>query len=237
MKLTKTITLIFLCFIQFTLIGQNSFFKKADSFFQKNIKNGLVDYREIHIAPSELDTLILEINNFDISVFSDNEKLAFYINCYNLHVIKKVIEHYPISSPMDIPNFFESDIILISGKKMSLNKLENNIIRPQFNDARIHFALVCGALGCPPLMSGAYFPKNVQALLAERTRMALQNSSFLQYKEGKLILSQIFNWYKVDFGENSSSIIQFINQHSQKKLPTNLQISYNNYDWSLNTQK
>ena len=67
-------------------------------------------------------------------------------------------------------------------KKLTLNELENTIIRPQFNDARLHFALVCGAVACPPIIKQAYTPQNIEQLLNQQTKAAINNSDFIIIK-------------------------------------------------------
>ncbi len=236
MKLIKQMVFWIIGIIHFTLLGQNNFFDSANSFFNQQVRDGLVDYSSIFSDQKELDILIGSIESFDIESATKDEQLSFYINAYNLLVIKNVIDHFPINSPMDVPGFFEKKRFKVAHKELSLNELENEIIRPEFNDPRIHFALVCGAISCPPIIPMAYFPKNVHELLDRQTNSAIEDSNFTIVNKQEVSLSQIFNWYKIDFGGNDEAIIQFINQYREKKVLSNSRINYYHYDWKLNIQ-
>ncbi len=236
MKLIKLITLWVLSLVQATLLGQSNFFEEADAFFKQHVVEGRIDYSSIYEAPQELNNLITSIHSYSIRLDQKNESLAFYINTYNLLVIKNIIDHYPINSPMDIPGFFDEKSFLIANKALSLNNIENDIIRPIFKDPRIHFALVCGAVSCPPIIPNAYFPDNVQEQLTMQTTTALNNTSFTILDTSSLSLSQIFNWYSIDFTTDSTNLIEFINLYRTITIPLNTRISFYPYDWQLNKQ-
>ena len=102
------------------------------------------------------------------------------------------------------------------------------------NDPRLHFVLVCGALGCPPITNFAYQPKQLEQQLEQQTRIALNNNDFLKVNDGKVELSQIFKWYTQDFGGNKGAILNFINQYRTTPLSKSVKVSYYPYDWTLN---
>ena len=213
---------------------KEQFFSKSNSFFKVHVKNGLINYKTIKSSPSDLNELLHLMGTTSVKNEDQNTQLAFYINAYNLSVIKNVIDNYPLKSPLDVKGFFKTTEFTIGGKKMTLDYLENQLIRPQYKDARIHFALVCGAIGCPPIINEAYLPSNVQSLLNRQTKKALDNPNYTKVSNDKVELTEIFKWYQQDFGANNKEIIQFINKHKSKSIPQTISISHYPYNWNLN---
>ncbi len=213
--------------------GQN-FFDKADDFFKDNVQSGNIDYPAIVNHPSQLNELISYIEKHPYKQMDETERKAYLINVYNLFVIESVVKHFPINSPMDVPGFFESEKHNLAGKKYDLNAIENDILRSEFQDNRIHFVLVCGAIGCPPIINEAYTPENLDLYLNQQTRLALNNPEFIRVDHNKIEISEIFSWYKSDFLIESKNIRDFINQYRIIQLHENHKIDYYDYDWSLN---
>jgi len=223
--------LIFTVLIGSTANAQEtSFFSKSDAFFKKYVSDSKVNYDAIKKNPSELDEMVQIIANYELTKEEDTNK-AFLINAYNVLVIKGVIIKYPLKSPLDIAGFFDKSMYNIVGKKATLNDIENKMLRARYNDARLHFVLVCGANGCPPLLSEAYLPKTLNAKLDQQTSKALNNPNFIKVTGDKIQLSQIFEWYKEDFKNKE---IEFINSFRENKLKPTSKFSYYPYDWSLN---
>lgn len=216
----------------------NEFFIKTDDFLKAHISNGKVDYLTIKKDPSELIGLLEMAKEIQILKNKVAEYQAFWINSYNLLVIKGIVEKYPVKSPLDIPGFFDKTKHEIGGEKITLNDIENRLLRGNFpNEPRFHFVLVCAGLGCPPIISSAYMPLTLDSQLQEQTTKALNDPNFIRASEKKVMVSQIFDWYKGDFTQNGQSLIDFINQYRKEKLPENAKISYYPYDWALNKIK
>ena len=172
--------------LSFSATAQNldAFFKSSDVFFSKHVKNGLVDYNAIAANTTGL-TEVLEIAKAITVNKSDQANYqAFWINAYNLSVIKGIIDNMPTKSPLDKAGFFDKTKHNLAGKKITLNDIEHKLLRAQFNDARFHFVLVCGAIGCPPLINKAYLPNTLEKQLEKQTKVAL-NGSFLKVKKNK----------------------------------------------------
>lgn len=213
------------------------FFSKANHFFEQHVANGLVDYKAIQSDGNALQVLLDEIAATKPDQLSKNELKAFYINSYNLFVIKNILNYYPIASPLDKESFFNGDTFTMGGKKITLNDLENNIIRPTYKDARFHFVLVCGALGCPPIIEQAYTPENVDALLTKQTTIALNDPNFTKVSGKDVALSEILKWYRSDFGDSDTEIINYINRFRKEKIASDSKLSYYPYNWKTNTKK
>ena len=205
---------------------------------QQYVNYGLVDYESIHNHPESLNKLIDEISAFDIESADEMTLEAFYINTYNLLVIKQIIENYPLSSPMDIDRFFSKTTFNVASKNITLDQLENDIIRTELKDPRVHFVLVCGAQGCAPLPSFAYKPENIEQLLIEQTKKILNDGSFvmLDTQNKKVLVSEIFKWYNEDFTKEGATVIDYINRYREEKIPFDYAISYYPYDWKANSQ-
>ena len=225
--------------ISFSLNAQDldTFFNDANAFFKANVANGKVAYQKIKAQPEQLNAIVNMAKG--ISVNKSNEKAyqAFWINTYNLLVIKSLVDKYPIKSPLDHAGFFDTVKHTVGGKTLTLNAIENNLLRANFKDPRFHFVLVCGAVGCPPLISNAYFPKTLDAQLDAQTKKAI-NGDFIRVNEKKnrVEVSQIMEWYNEDFKADGLDEIDFINKYKNEKLEGKWKLSYFPYDWAINKQ-
>lgn len=235
MKKKITVLVIFLFQVMSTFSqGNAEFFKKSDVFFKSNVKNGRVSYNRIKEDSATLNELLEIANKTSISKDNDKEYQAFWINIYNLLVIHGVVENYPLKSPLDVAGFFDERIHYVGGIQTTLNDIENVQLRKNYpKEARFHFVLVCGGLGCPPIIEEAYTPNNLEIQLDRQTRLAINNQDFIRVKNNKVKLSQIFEWYASDFKVNGT-IVDFINIYREEKLPIKAKLSYYEYDWALN---
>ncbi|MCT4664899.1 MAG: DUF547 domain-containing protein [Flavobacteriales bacterium] len=236
-----------ICFV-FSLIpllsqAQNAnfeaYYQKTDAFFAQYVKNGRVDYKGIKANVSELNSIIDLSNTINIPANDKANYQAFWINNYNLGVMKLVVENYPINSPMAVPGFFKTKKIHIGGKKVTLEHIENKLLRKTHPDARYHFVLVCAAISCPPIAEYAYIPTILDQQLDKRTRMTINNPEFTKINpaDNSVELSEIFKWYAEDFETNGQSFIDYINPYLTKKLPSNAKTSFYQYNWNLNEMK
>jgi len=225
--------------LTFTSYGQdlNTFFNKADSFFAEHVNAGKVAYSKINSNQSALNELLVLAENITVSESDANTYQAFWINAYNLSVIKGIIDNYPTKSPLDNAGFFDKTTYSLGGKNITLNDIEHKLLRAKFNDARFHFVLVCGAVGCPPLINKVYLPETLDAQLETQTKIAI-NGSFLKVntKKKRVEGSEILKWYKEDFTMNGMTEIDYINQYRTEKIPNNFKLTYFPYDWKVNKQ-
>ena len=235
----KIYTFLIALLIAFTGNAQDidTFFSKADTFLATHVKNGKVDYKSIHKDQSDLDELLNLAESISVEVSDAKNYQAFWINAYNISVIKGIVDNYPTTSPLDHKGFFDKTTYSLAGKAITLNDIEHKLLRAQFNDARFHFVLVCGAIGCPPLINKAYIPSQLDEQLETQTKKAI-NGSFLKVnpKKKKVEASEIMKWYKEDFTMKGKSEIDFINTYRTEKIPDNYKLSYFTYNWNLNKQ-
>jgi hypothetical protein len=227
--------IVFLLSISFGYAqGTADFFKKSDNFFKANVKNGRVDYKALKENPTMLKELLEMAKGIAVTKENANEYQAFWINGYNLSVIKGIIENYPLKSPLDVKGFFDKTTYDIGGENITLNDMEHQLLRENFSkDPRFHFVLVCAGLGCPPIIDEAYTPDRINAQLNRQTKKALNDPNFIQVDKNKVKISQIFEWYKGDF-EQDGKLVDFINKYRMQRLPEKAKVSYYPYDWTLN---
>lgn len=212
-------------------------YKSWDSYLKKHVSaTGDVDYKSIKTNKKELDGIVKSFSAVSVlPTWSKDDQLAFWINAYNVFTIQLIVDNYPLKSIQNLDGGKPWDVkrITIGGKKYSLNNIENDIIRTQFKDARIHFAVNCGAKSCPPLLNGAFFAKTLDDQLDAVTNKFINNTKYQSITATKLTLSKIFDWYAVDFGD----IHTYVNKYSSLKVNKNAVIVFKEYDWALNDKK
>jgi len=181
---------------------------------------------------------------------SRDGQLAFWINAYNAVTIDKVIKWKPKKSVREtfVPGvwsgtkFFTTREHTVAGKSLSQDDIEHEILRKQFKDPRIHFAIICASSGCPLLPRFAYTEENVQTMLEEETRKYInsERGTKIDPAENTLYLSRLFDWFAGDFEYTSGSVLNFIKPYLGEKalafVEKNPKIKYLPYDWALNAQ-
>ncbi len=175
----------------------------------------------------------------NVADLSKEEQLAFYLNAYNAWILHEALNKYPTKSVKDILfTFFTSKRIKVAGGNMSFDHLEKDIIRPRFNEPRVHFALNCASRSCPPLNREAFRGEQLGPQLESLTVAFVNSNKGVNYLPAKktAALSAIFNWYKDDF-KAVGGPISFINKRRKEPLPDDARITYQDYDWSLNEVK
>lgn len=213
-----------------------AFTQEADEFFNSYVENGLVDYQAVKQNMDEVEALYQQIGEMQVQDLSDMEKKAFYINAYNLIVIRQIAKNYPVSSPMDITGFFDQQKHKVAGEMLTLNALEKQKLLQTYQDARIHFVLVCAAQSCPPLASYAFQADQLDQQMEQLTRQALNDNTFIRVKsrQEEVAMSKIFEWYSSDFTREAASALAYINQYREEEIPSSYKVRYYEYDWALN---
>ncbi|MBL7960399.1 DUF547 domain-containing protein [bacterium] len=210
-----------------------------NAILQKNVSaSGNVNYREMVKDRAALDTYLnLLSDNPPKADWTSNERKAYWINAYNAFTISLILQHYPVKSIKDIGGFFKSpwDIkfINIGGTTYSLNHIEHEILRKEFDDPRIHFAIVCASRSCPNLLSEAFDPSQLDEHLDEQATAFINDLAKNKISSDKIKISKIFDWFEKDFTKNGS-LIDFLNKYSQVRIDRSASVSYSSYDWNLN---
>lgn len=200
---------------------------------------GIVNYLGFKTDVTRLDAYLVDLaKEYPSANWTKNEKLAFWINAYNAFTIKAILNHYPTNSITEIEadgaeNIWKLNWIRIGNSVMSLDYIENDILRVEFIEPRIHFTINCASVSCPPLRNEAFTADKLELQLQEQSRKFLADSSRNIVTTNNLRLSQVFDWFKADFTKNGS-LIEFLNKYSAVKISSSAKISYLDYDWNLN---
>jgi len=220
-----------------------------DQILQPNVHDGRVNYRALKAAPDALVSYLSQlaaVSEADFDAWPEPDRLAFLINLYNATTLKLIVDHYPLKSIRSIGwlpgSAWKQDVVHAFGREFTLDDLEHGTIRPNYRDARVHFALVCAARGCPPLRPEAYTGSKLDAQLDDQGRVFFgqSNKNRLDAAAHAVYLSPIFKWFHEDFEEQAGSVLKFSlpfwPEEPRRALEKNLEleIRYTDYDWSLN---
>ncbi len=215
-----------------------------DALLRRHVsEGGWVDYDGVKKEQPLLQAYLDTLTTAPLDELGRDEKLALMINAYNAFTLQLIVEHYPLASIRDIPEERRWDDVRwkLAGNMVSLNQLEHERIRPNFREPRIHFALVCAAVGCPPLRAEAYTGARLEEQLQAQTNYAHANSRWLRLSEDEstLALTRLYEWYGGDFEQVAGSVLKYAARFvpkldallGQGKQPA---VTWLEYDWSLN---
>lgn len=195
--------------------------------------DGKVSYKGFQKSKSDLDAYLDYLGKNPVQdKWSKTEKMAYWINAYNAFTIKLIVNNYPTPSITKLHDGKPWDVkwIKLGDKTYSLNNIENDILRPQFKDARIHFAVNCAAKSCPPLLNRAWTAENLEKNLDQQAKAFVNSSKFNKISASEVSISKIFDWYNVDF----DNIVPFLNKYAVTKINANAAVKYADYNWDLN---
>lgn len=205
-------------------------------------------------ARRALDRFIKQLADPIPTGSSREARLAFWINAYNAMVLSHVLDFPEISSVStavaNAPRyqFFKQQLVVVAGKKRSLDEIEHQILRPIFKDPRVHFAINCASRSCPPLAAFPYLASQVDDQLNQAVKNFLNTTQGLNMRGGDLYLSKLFQWFEDDFnqdmmrpqdmiGPDHQGIRSFLQKHlaeeSWSRVKT-ARLFFQEYDWSLN---
>ncbi len=222
-----------------------------DHLLRTYVADGLIDYDGLK-RNHHFKTYLAQLASAQPEkLSSDQHRLAFLCNAYNAFVINGVLVHKIDSGVLDYKNaqgqgFFDVAEHILAGKTIDLNTLEHKLIRPVFQESRVHMALVCAAKSCPTIRSEAFFGDRLDSQLEDQAHAFANNQAYVHYdgKQEKLYLSPILKWYREDFGGQEGVLDFLLSRVESPKTVAGLKaahdeqskIVYTDYDWSLNTQ-
>ena len=150
-----------------------------DNLLKKHVsQEGNVNYKGFIADKTLLEEYLgLLSTNPPNKTWTKEEQLAYWINAYNAFTVKLIVDHYPVRSIKDIKkgvvfinSVWDMEFFTIGGKKMNLNDIEHGIIRKEFKEPRIHFAVNCASLSCPPLRNEAFTASQLDEQLSDQTK-------------------------------------------------------------------
>lgn len=193
---------------------------------------------------AELRAYIEQLEALDPRTLSRPEQGAYWINLYNAVTVELVVDNYPVKSIRKINGGllglgpWNDEQVSVAGESLTLNDIEHRILRPIYQDPRIHYAVNCASLGCPNLSSRAYTGANLADLLDAGAYAYINHPRGVNFDKGKLRVSTIYKWFKVDFGGTDRKLLDHLQRYAEDDLGSRLaeydgRIRYD-YDWDLN---
>jgi hypothetical protein len=211
--------------------------------------SGINRFNYTSVIPKDRQVLrdyLQKMQNIEVSGLKRDEQKAFWINLYNALTVDVILDHYPVKSIRDIdisPGIFsngpwDAKLLEIEGEKVSLNDIEHRILRPIWQDNRVHYAVNCASLGCPNLQPLSFTTQNLDMLLDKAARDFINHPRGVSFINNKLEVSSIYFWFQEDFGASENGIIQHLRKYlapeNLKKLDLVKKKIRHQYDWSLN---
>jgi hypothetical protein len=216
-----------------------------DTLLKQHVRpDGRVNYPGFIADSTQLNDYLQELSaNFPTAThWSREERLAYWINAYNAFTVQLVIRHYPVESIKDIGprlsipflnSVWDIKFIEIEGERLDLNNIEHSILRKEFDEPRIHFAINCASVSCPVLRPEAYIAEKLEQQLEEQAVAFINDPVRNQITRERAEVSKIFSWFKGDFTKNGS-LRDFLNRYAQSPLSPEADIDHLDYNWSLN---
>lgn len=216
-----------------------------DQLLKANVSSsGIVNYKGFIKEKAKLEQYLKLIseNAPDRKTWSKQEQLAYWINAYNAFTVKLIVDNYPVKSIRDlgpelkiplIKDVWHYKFFKIGGVESSLDEIEHSILRKEFEEPRIHFAVNCASVSCPPLLNEAFMASKLEAQLDKVARGFINDSSRNKITADNAQISSIFSWFKGDFTKKGS-LIDFLNLYSKVKIKPTAKISHLDYNWNLN---
>ena len=219
-----------------------------DQVLQEHVdENGRVNYTKLKAHPEKFEAYLDRLAVVNLTDWSYNAQLTFWINAYNALVIKGVIDRYPITSVRKVKlfnGFFSRLKFQVAGKTYTLDQIEHDILREEFPDPRVHFALVCASSSCPPSRNRAFSAVTLEEHLETATFNFIRNPEQVRIDRAKhtVHLSKIFKWYQDDFKMGYDGVTDFLADYLPSEdaaylASTDVKLHYLDYDWTLNDQK
>lgn len=208
-----------------------------DSLLKKYVnEEGLVDYDGFQKERPLLNGYLNQLANLDPSnKWSAQELLAYYINLYNAVTVELILDNPEVSSIKDIDAPWTKGRARVDGRLLSLGGIENGVLR-KMNEPRIHFAINCASISCPPLLREAYTAGKINEQLDKATKQFI-NSSKNDISANTAALSSIFKFYTEDFYRGSNkSLLPYINKYANTQVAPGTPVTFKEYDWGLNKQ-
>lgn len=208
--------------------------------------DGWVNYSAMSKNTEKLDAYMASLAAAPFDELSRDEKLTLLINAYNAFTLRLILDHWDdgkLQSINDIPasKRWKATRWTLAGETVSLNDIEHKRIRPNFKEPRIHFALVCAAVGCPKLRNDAYLAGRLDAQLDDQMRYSHTHDRWFRYdvKANHLELTKLYKWYGDDFKQQAGSVLNYVSSYSDElkkaiESGESPRVRYLDYSWKLN---
>jgi hypothetical protein len=209
-------------------------------------KDGIARIAYRRVLPEDREALqlyVATLAGLPITAYRRAEQRPYWINLYNALTLRTVLAHYPVDSILEIGRKrgrgpWGEKLLQIEGEEVSLDDIENRILRPFWRDPRLHYALSFAALGAPNLARRAFTAATTDAMLVAGARRFVNDPRGARIREGRLFVSSIYVWYEADFGGSDRGVIAHLRRYAKPPLAAALihqtKIAGHGFDWSLN---
>lgn len=193
-----------------------------------------------------LDDYLAGLSRTPIAQYNRTEQLAYWINLYNALTVRTVLAHYPVASirAIDLGDRrsqqgpWDAPLIEVQGQKLSLDDIQNRVLRPIWRDPRVLYALSCAALSCPNLQPVPFTSDQLDRQLSDAERSYVNDPRCIQMEGRQLLVSSLFRWYREDFGGSDRAVIHYLMGIAEPGLAMKLhqfeRIDGDLFDWRLN---
>lgn len=220
-----------------------------------HLRDGRFDYGALGEARGELDQYLLDlraVTRADFATWTREQRYAYWINAYNAFTVHLVLSRYPIESIQDIGTkaapVWKKEFVPLghlwgegTTDLISLDTLEHRILRPQFEDARVHAAVNCASESCPPLSPEAFRAEALEAQLDARARAWLADAALNRFdaEARRAEVSAIFEWFAGDFARDAGSVEAWIARYGPASASwmadgEEVELRHLPYSWKLN---
>lgn len=230
-----------------TVVDHSAWDAFLSKYTRKNAQGvNLVSYGSVSAEDKKsLQEYLNALQAIDVTKLNRNEQYAFWLNLYNASTVNLGIKNFPLdsildikSNPLDLKGPFNDNVAKVNGKTLTLDTIESGIVRPIWNDARLHYAFNCAAISCPNLGSKAYKGSKINAQLNAAAKAFINDPRGIRIDNGKITASKIFFWYSDDYGKDEKAVLAHIKKFASPELKAKLEgktkIDSYEYDWALN---
>jgi hypothetical protein len=214
-----------------------------------------VNYRGLKQDEAALDAYLTALDHARLASLGRDELFALFLNAYNAYTLKTILRTMTPERPdgvpsiREIPSVFSRSDHRVGGHILSLDNIEHNILRPLFRDPRIHFAVNCAAVSCPPLGASAFVAARVDEQLEAAARRTLGSPAYARVEDGRLVLTKVLDWYGSDFTDknfagHAASLPEYVARYAADEVREFIEghngrppVRFLDYDWALNAKR
>lgn len=202
----------------------------------------LVNYKQWQAEAADgLAIYLKAMQAITIEEYSRDEQYAFWVNLYNAATVDAILKNLPLDSIRDIGLLgsgpWKDDAVTVSGRTLSLDNIEHGILRPDWKDVRIHYAVNCASIGCPNLATEAYTADKLEPMLEAAATAYINHPRGFGGSPDNIIASNIYEWYQEDWG-SVEDVLDHARQYAKGSTAALLAdatgIDGYDYDWNLN---
>lgn len=216
--------------------------------YVKPASSGLneIDYKAFKAnGRTALTAYLRTLESTNVTLLTSAEQFAYWANLYNAKTIDIVLDHYPVATirDIDISGFFKNGpwdkkVVTVNKIELSLNDIEHVILRGNFADPRVHYAVNCASIGCPNLGREAFIGAELESQLNAAARSYVNSPRGFVAKNGRIRASKIYSWFQEDFGNSEAGVLKHALVYAEPELAKQIRaindISGFDYDWALN---